>query len=120
VVALEAQVRRLRQELSARPASPNSRPEPRQPVPAPLGAPKPPTDPCDPPYELDIQGLKHYKPECMALAKPAPCSVPFAVTTSGVKRYNQTCLAASKAGPDCDPPYEYDAAGIKRYKPDCL
>ncbi|HEY3595707.1 MAG TPA: hypothetical protein VGL13_17595, partial [Polyangiaceae bacterium] len=56
---------------------------------------------CDPTYDLDEQGRKHFKPECLAV-RAAPAN------------------GASKAKPDCDPNYDLDEQGRKHFKSECF
>jgi hypothetical protein len=56
---------------------------------------------CELDFELDSQGRKHFKPECVSGAQ-ASTSV----------------AASSKAA--CDPSYDLDADGRKHFKPQCF
>ena len=56
---------------------------------------------CDVDFELDSQGRKHFKPECVSGAQTSPGT-------------------AASPKPDCDPNYDLDAQGRKRFKPQCF
>ena len=56
---------------------------------------------CDPPFELDEQGRKHFKPECWS--RPGAASPVRAVTDA-----------------NCDPSYTLDEQGRKHFKPECF
>jgi eukaryotic-like serine/threonine-protein kinase len=56
---------------------------------------------CNPTFELDDQGRKHFKPECLT-ARPGPPS------------------ATARAAANCDPTFELDDQGRKHFKPECF
>jgi hypothetical protein len=56
---------------------------------------------CDPPFELDDQGRKHFKPECW----------PRSGAASPVRAVNDA---------NCDPSYTLDDQGRKHFKPECF
>jgi serine/threonine-protein kinase len=56
---------------------------------------------CDVDFELDSQGRKHFKPECVSGAQTSPGTA-----------------ASPKA--DCDPNYDLDAQGRKHFKAQCF
>jgi hypothetical protein len=76
-----------------------------------------PPSPCSPPYEIDEQGNKNYKPQCLD-SSPSPCSPPFEIDEQGNKNYKPQCLDAPLS--PCSPPYRYDGDGLKVYKDECL
>ena len=62
----------------------------------------PATSRCDPPFDLDGQGHKHFKAECWGGAS--------------------TAASVRRAGNDasCDPNYDLDDQGRKHFKPECF
>ncbi|HEY5960356.1 MAG TPA: hypothetical protein VIV60_27570 [Polyangiaceae bacterium] len=75
---------------------------------------------CDPPYNIDRQGIKSYNPDCLSAEDSSPCATPFSYTASGIKYYNPSCLDVAAARSSCDPPFYFDANGVKRYRSECL
>jgi eukaryotic-like serine/threonine-protein kinase len=56
---------------------------------------------CDPDFDLDEQGRKHFKPACVTAARPV-------------------ATPAAAAKPDCDPNFDLDEQGRKHFKPECF
>ena len=78
--------RRISPGLTARPSGATER--------------SPGADRCDPPFELDEQGRKHFKPECWGGAAAGVTQAPSAAS--------------------CNPNYELDDQGRKHFKPECF
>lgn len=70
-------------------------------------------DACDPPFTVDLKGIRTIKPECL---KVPPCEPPFTVDKKGIRTIKPEC---AKAAP-CDPPYAVDPQGRRVPKPECL
>lgn len=75
--------------------------------------PRPVEDPCDPPFTVDLKGIRSIKPECL---KVPACDPPFTVDKKGVRAIKPEC---AKATP-CDPPYAIDPQGRRVPKAECL
>jgi hypothetical protein len=54
---------------------------------------------CDPPFDLDDQGRKHFKTECVAVLPAAP---------------------SARNEVNCDPSYDLDVQGRKHFKSECF
>lgn len=123
---LEAEVRALREQLSASlDNSPNST------TPSGSSASKGTAGgqqknlsrarPCDPPYSYDRKGIKNFNPECLGVeSRDSSCIVPYEYTATGIKLYKTGCLSGPAPQESCDVPYVYDGRGVKAYKPECV
>jgi hypothetical protein len=72
---------------------------------------------CTPPYFV-AGGIKRFIPECL----DSPCDPPFSLDPNGIKHYRKDCLdpASESAADHCSPPFYLLDDGTKLFKVECL
>jgi hypothetical protein len=76
---------------------------------------------CDEPYDVDLDGIKRFRTECLERASLDAiyddCANPFYYGRDGIKRMRMECPVN---GDDCDAPFYFGKDGVKRVHLKCL